>query len=84
MTQKKVKAHLVDVDWPLGAVKNPCGEIPLKWNTAVLMEPKHITKLRLLGITVFDYSEELIMGDEFVEQSECYYPWGRLKHEEIN
>jgi hypothetical protein len=83
MTLKKVKAHLVDIDWPEKPIENPCCEIPLKWNTAVLMEPKQITKLRLHGITVFDYSEELDMGEEWVDPASCYYPQRRLKHEKI-
>jgi len=77
MTQKKVKAHLVDIDWPVKTV-NPCNEIPLP----VLMEPKQITKLRLHGITVFDYSEELDMDEEWVDPESCYNPWGKLKHEQ--
>jgi hypothetical protein len=79
MTQKKVKAHLVDIHWPVEAVRNPCGEIPLKWNTAVLMEPKQITALSLHGIQFYDHTEERQLEVSLVEQSECYYPWGKIK-----
>lgn len=83
MIQKKVKAHLVDIHWPVKAVRNPCGEIPLKWNTAVLMEPKQITALRLYGIQFYDHTEERQLAVSLVEKSKCYCPWERLKHEEI-
>ena len=63
---KKVKAHLVDVDWPvkLGSL---CNEIPLP----VLMRPVDITYLRLKGIRVYDYTESLEMDDEWVDPDSC-------------
>lgn len=61
----KVKAHLVDIDWPV--IRNPCSEI----NLPVLMEPKQITLLRLKGIRVYDYTESLDLESESVEQDSC-------------
>jgi hypothetical protein len=84
MTLKRVKAHLVDIDWPVKAEKNPCCEITLRnVNTAVLVEPKQITKLRLQGFSVYDYTEALDMDEEWVDQESCCYPQGRIKNEEI-
>ena len=65
-TRNKVIAHLVDVE-PRTKV-NPCGEIPLP----VLMEPKTITKYRLQGFTVFDYTESLNMEPELVDKDQCH------------
>jgi hypothetical protein len=62
----KVKAHLVDVDWPV-KLGNPCGEI----NLPVLMEPKQITLLRLKGLRIYDYTESLGMESESVDQDSC-------------
>lgn len=61
-----VVAHLVDVDWPvkLGGL---CSEI----NLPVLMEPKEITLLRLRGLSVYNYTESLGMGDEYVKKDAC-------------
>lgn len=70
----KVKAHLVDIDWPVKAtVENPCSEILLK-SAPVLMEPYQITLLRLRGISVYDYTESLEMPDEWVDKESCYVP----------
>lgn len=70
----KVKAHLVDIDWPVKLeVQNPCGEILLK-ETPVLMEPYQITLLRLKGISVYDYTESLGMDDEWVNKESCFVP----------
>ncbi len=63
----KVKAHLVDVDWPI-KISNPCREIALP----VLMRPIDITYLRLKGIGVYDYTESLEMEDEWVDLESCY------------
>lgn len=63
---KKVKAHLVDIDWPV-KVSNPCNEIALP----ILMRPIDITYLRLKGIRVFDYTESLGMEDEWVDPEVC-------------
>lgn len=71
---KKVKAHLVDIDWPVKvAVENPCMEILLK-KAPVLMEHYQITLLRLKGISVYDYTESLEMDDEWVDKESCYVP----------
>jgi hypothetical protein len=80
-----VIAHLVDIDWPEKPIENPCCEISLKRNTAVLMEPKQITKLRLLGTSVYDHTEERQLELNFVEQSKCYYPPSviRSSHEKV-
>jgi hypothetical protein len=68
-----VKAHLVTIDWPVKtSVTNPCSEIVL--SEPVLMEPVQITKLRLLGITVFDITESLGMDGELVHKESCYCP----------
>jgi hypothetical protein len=67
----KVKAHLVDIDWPVKlAVENPCVEIELP----KLMEPYQITLLQLKGIAVFDYTESLNMDEEWVDKERCYVP----------
>lgn len=66
-TTKKVKAHLVDVDWPV-KLGNLCNEIALP----VLMRPIDITYLRLKGIGVYDYTESLEMEDEWVNPESCY------------
>lgn len=62
----KVKAHLVDVDWPV-KLGNLCNEITLP----VLMEPSQITILRLKGISVYDYTESLDMDPEMVDKDSC-------------
>lgn len=64
---KKVKAHLVDIDWPV-KLGNPCSKIALP----VLMRPIDITYLRLKGIGVYDYTESLGMDDEWVDPKSCY------------
>jgi hypothetical protein len=64
---KKVKAHLVDIDWPVKVQTNPCNEIALP----VLMKPIDIMYLRLKGIRVFDYTESLNMEDELVNEDFC-------------
>ena len=68
-----VLAHLVDIDWPMKQVSNPCCEIPLD-KSMTLMEPRQITKLRLLGIGVYDLTESLGMDVERVSKSSCYAP----------
>lgn len=68
-----VLAHLVDIDWPMKQVSNPCYEIPLD-KSMTLMEPRQITKLRLLGIEVYDVTESLGMDAELVSKSSCYAP----------
>lgn len=62
----KVKAHLVDVDWPV-KLGNLCNEI----NLPVLMEPSQITILRLKGLRVYDYTESLNMDPEIVDKDSC-------------
>lgn len=64
---KKVKAHLVDINWPVKVQPNPCNEIALP----VLMKPIDITYLRLKGIRVFDYTESLGLQDELVDEDSC-------------
>ena len=64
----KVPAHLVDIEWPDRPVKNPCNEISLP----VLMQPHHITLLRIKGAVIFDYTESLLMDPELVSPQSCY------------
>lgn len=71
MENRLVKAHLVQIDWPVKqANQNPCSEILLPQN--ILMEPKQITKLRIMGISVFDVTESLGMDPEVVSKELCY------------
>ena len=68
-----VLAHLVDIDWPAKPMSNPCCEISLD-KSMTLMEPRQITKLRLLGIGVYDVTESLGMAADLVSKSSCYAP----------
>ncbi len=71
MENRLVRAHLVSIDWPVKqSVTNPCSEIAL--SEPVLMEPVQITKLRLMGVSVFDLTESLGMDDELVTKTSCY------------
>ena len=73
MDDNLVLAHLVDIDWPVKSVSNPCCEILLE-KTFTLMEPRQVTKLRLLGISVYDVTESLDMEAVWVSKESCYAP----------
>lgn len=73
MENRLVYAHLVDIDWPVKNVQNPCSEI-LLGKAPTLMEPYQITLLRLKGINVFDLTESLGMKPELVHKESCYAP----------
>ena len=61
-----VVAHLVDVE-RLDDKKN----LYRGTDFPVLMEPKEITLLRLRGFSVYDYTESLGMGGEYVKKDSC-------------
>lgn len=71
MTDTIVTAHLVQITWKSEvSTKNPCSEIVLP--TVALMQPKHITMLRLQGVDVFDVTESLDMEGSRVYATGCY------------
>lgn len=73
MTDTVVAAHLVQITWKQpSSTTNPCSEIVLP--TVALMQPKHITMLRLQGVDVFDVTESLDMESSQVYQTGCYCP----------
>ncbi len=69
---QKVKVHPVEIHWPVQVV-NPCSEIPLP--TVYYVRPFTVSRLRLNGVSVTDYTEDHGLSASYINPDEVYDPY---------